>query len=107
VVDQSNRKVSGRQADALVDVAVDDVVDPPLALDLAGLAATQVMAGFLLHLQGDVLGHVPHPGALAQALHEATGDTAGAGMPRQPGKEGEELVGEACDGVGGVVLEAA
>ena len=60
-----------------------------------------------LHLQRDVFGHVSHPGALAQSLHKAAWNAAGAGVPRQPGQVGEELVGEALDGVAGVFLEAA
>jgi hypothetical protein len=73
MVDQCHGKGYGGQADALVDVAIDDVVHPGLAPDLAGLASAQVMAGLLLQLQRDVLGDVSHPGAFAQALHQATG----------------------------------
>ena len=55
----------------LVGVVVDDVVDARAALDRAGLAAAQVVAGLLLQLQRDVLGDVTEPGALAQPLDEA------------------------------------
>jgi hypothetical protein len=48
-----------------------------------------------------------HPGSLAQALHEAAGDPAGARVLGQPREQPEELVGEAFDGVRRVILEAA
>ena len=44
VVDQAGRQAAGLEADLLVDVPVDDVVAALLALDLPGLAATDVVA---------------------------------------------------------------
>ncbi len=44
VVDQAYGETSGREPDLLVGVAVDDVVDARAALDLAGLAAADVVA---------------------------------------------------------------
>jgi hypothetical protein len=65
------------------------------------------MAGLLLELQGDVLGDVAEPGALAQPLDEAALASARAGVLGQPGQQAEQPVDEAREGVGGVVLERA
>ena len=107
VVEQADGQLAGGEADPLVGVGVDDVVDPAAALDLTGLAPAQVVAGLLLQLQRDVLGDVAEPGALVQPVDEAAGDPARAGVPGQPRQQLEQPVGEAVEGVAGVVLQAA
>ena len=107
VVDQAYGEPAGLEPDLLVDVAVDDVVAALLALDLAGLAAPDVVADDLLQRQRHVLGDVAEPGALVEPLHEAASTTAGAGVLAQAGQRLEQVVGEAGEGVGGVLLEHA
>ena len=107
VVDQADRQLSGGQADPLVAVGVDHVVDAAAALDLPGLAPAQVVAGLLLQLQRDVLGDVAEPGALVHPLEEAAGHAARAGVPGQARQQLLQAGREPVQGVGGVVLEAA
>ena len=106
VVQQAHGEPAGRQADLLVGVAVDDVVDAGAALDLARLSPALVVPGLLLQLQCDVLGHVPQPGALPQPLDEAAPHALGAGVVLQPGQQLDEPVGEAGQGVAGVAPRA-
>ena len=91
VVDQAYGEPAGREPDLLVDVAVDDVVAALLALDLAGLAAPDVVADDLLQRQGDVLGDVTEPGALVEPLDEAAPAAAGAGVLAQAGQRLEQV----------------
>ena len=58
VVDQAYGEPGSLEPDLLVDVPEDDVVAALLALDLAGLAAPDVVADDLLQRQGRVLGDV-------------------------------------------------
>ncbi len=83
VVDQAYGEPRRGQPDLLVDVPVDDVVAPALALHLAGLAAPEVVADGLLERQRHVLGHVAEPGALVEPLDEAAAAAAGAGVLAQ------------------------
>ena len=78
VVDQPDGEPAGGEADVLVDVAVDDVVDARLALDLAGLAAPDVVTDDLLEGERAVLGDVAEPGALVEPLDEAAAAAARA-----------------------------
>ena len=71
VVDQPHGEPDRGLGHPLVDVAEDDVVPAGLALDLRVLPRRMSWPGLLLQLQGDVLGDVPEPGALAQPLDEA------------------------------------
>lgn len=87
VVDEPDGEGAGCQAHALVGVAVDDVVAPGVALDLAGLATTLVVPGLLLEAEGDVLAHVAEPRALVHPLDEATLDAARAGVVLEAGEE--------------------
>ena len=87
VVDQAYGEPAGREADLLVDVPVDDVVAAALALDLAGLAAPDVVADLLLQRERDVLGDVPEPGALVEPLDEAAAAAARAGVLPQAGQQ--------------------
>ncbi len=107
VVDQAYGEPGGGEADLLVDVPVDDVVAPLLALDLPGLAAADVVADDLLQGEGDVLGDVAEPGALVEPLDEPAAAPAGAGVLAQPGQHLEQVVGEARQRVGREVLERA
>jgi hypothetical protein len=107
VVDEPDGEATGGQADVLLDVAVDDVVATWLTLDLPGLAAADVVADELLQCERDVLGDVPQPGALVEALEEAAPTSARAGVLPQAGEHRDEVVGEAGDGVGGELLERA
>ncbi len=95
------------QPDLLVDVPEDDVVAALVPLDLARLAAPDVVADDLLQRQGRVLGDVTEPGALVQPLDEATPAATGAGVLAQAGQGLEQAVGEVGERVGGVVLEDA
>ena len=107
VVDQPDGELAGGQADLLVDVAVDDVVDAGLPLHLAGLAAPDVVTDDLLEGERAVLGDVPEPGAFVEPLHEATAAAARARVVLEAGQHLEELLGEAGQLVGRVVLERA
>ncbi len=107
VVHQAYGEPGRREADLLVDVPVDDVVAALLPLDLAGLAAADVVADLLLQGERGVLGDVAEPGALVQALHEAAAAAAGAGVLAQPGQHLEQVLGEAGQRVGREVLERA
>ena len=86
VVDQPDGEPAGGEADLLVDVAVDDVVAARLALDLAGLAAPDVVADDLLQRERDVLGDVAEPGALVEPLDEAAAAAARARVLAQAGQ---------------------
>ena len=70
VVDQAHGELGRGQSDLLVDVPEDHVVVAGLALDRPGLAAADVVPHDLLQRQGGVLGDVPEPGALVEALDE-------------------------------------
>ena len=105
VVDQPHRQLTRGDADRLVDVAEDDVVDPRPALDHPRLATTQVVAGGGLQFQGDVLGDVAEPGPVLEPLNEAARMTHRAGMPLQSRQQGHERVGEPVDRVARIALE--
>ena len=98
---------AGLQPDLLVDVPEDDVVAALVALDLARLAAPDVVADDLLQCQRGVLGDVTEPGALVQPLDEAAAAATGAGVLAQAGQRLEQAVGEVGERVGGVLLEDA
>src|SRR6478609_7612636 len=106
MVDEAHRELARRDADGLVGVAVDDVVVAGSALDRAGLAAAGVVAGQGLQLERDVLGDVTEPRALVEALDEAATTPERARVTLEPGNELDELVREAWQRDGGVVLEA-
>ena len=105
MVDQAYGEPAGRQTDLLVDVAVDDVVAAALALDLAGLAAADVVADGLLEGQGDVLGDVPEPGALVEPLDEAAARPREQECSRSPGSICSRLSVNPGSVSGGEVLE--
>ena len=107
MVEQPDGQLAGRDADGLVGVAVDDVVAAAHALDRARLAAPRLVARQRLQLEGDVLSDVAEPGALVEALDEAAAAAAGAGVVVEPGHGLEQLLGEARQRDGGVVLEGA
>ena len=104
VVDQPHGEAARRQADALVDVPVDDVVLTVLA-GAARLAPADVVAGLLLQLQGGVLGDVTEPGALLEPLEEAAAVAPRARVPGDAGQRVEQPVDEPGQGVGREVLE--
>ena len=106
VVDQPHGQAAGGQPDPVVAVAVDDVV-PAAPAGAAGLAPPLLAPGLPLQLQGDVLGHVPQPGALAQPLHEPAPAPDPAGVVDQAGQQLQQVVGEGGERVRGVVLERA
>jgi hypothetical protein len=105
IVDQPDRQLAGRQPDRLVVVGVDHVVARALALDLAGLAASHVVADGLLQLQRHMLGHVPDPGAFVQALDETAAPAAAARVVLQAGQPRHQSVRETGQLVGGEFLE--
>ena len=107
VVDDAHGELAGGSADALLEVGVDDVVAPLLALDSARLAAAHVVPGLLLQLQREVLGDVAEPGALVEALDEAALLATRARVVLQAGEEFDEAIREAGDRVRRVVLEHA
>jgi hypothetical protein len=107
VVHQAYGELRRGQADLLVDVAEHHVVVPGHALDLAGLAAPDVVADHLLERQGGVLGDVAEPGALVEPLHETAAATPRAGVLPEAGQELEDVLGEGGDRVRRELLERA
>ena len=68
VVDQPHRQLTRGDADRLVDVAEDDVVDPRPTLDHPRLATAQVVAGGGLQFERDVLGDVAEQGPVLEPV---------------------------------------
>ncbi len=105
VVDQAYGEPAGRQADLLVDVAVDDVVDAGAALHLPRLAPPDVVADDLLERQRAVLGDVAEPGPLVEPLDEAAATAAGAGVLAQARQHLHQVVAEVGERVGRELLQ--
>ncbi len=79
VVDEATAIAPGLDADLFLAELVDDVVAAARP-GRAGLAVADVGAGEDLELEGDVLGDVARPGAVAQAGQEATAPAERAGV---------------------------
>ena len=106
MVEEANREPAARQAHLLLAVPVDDVVlsggsRPP------GLAPGGRAAGFALELQGDVLGDMTHPGAVAQPLDKPAGAVQRTTVVVKAGKQVDKGIGEVRQRVRGPVLERA
>ena len=106
VVDEPHGELAGGDADALLGVRVDDVVPTGLT-GAAGLAAADLGARLALELEGDVLGDVADPGALAQPIGESADAPGAAGVLADAGQHLEQRLGEAGDRVRREVLEHA
>ena len=106
VVQEANREPAARQAHLLLAVSVDDVVLSRGSRS-PGLAPGGRAAGFALELQGDVLGHVSHPGAVAQPLDKPAGTVQRTTVIVKAGKQVDEDIGEVRQRVQGPVLERA
>jgi hypothetical protein len=106
VVDEADRELAGLQADGLLAELVDDVV-PALLARAAGLAVAGVRAGEVLELEGDVLGDVARPRAVAEPGEESAAPVERAGVVLERGHEGDEAVHEARDRVRRERLEGA
>src|SRR5207249_8879634 len=78
-VGECDGELPGLDADAFLSVAEDDVVSARLA-GASGLASRDVRPRLPLDLQGHVLGDVPEPRPVGQALEEPAGAAQGAGV---------------------------
>src|SRR5258706_2261509 len=106
VIHEADRELAGVDSDARLAELVDHVVAAVLA-GAARLAVTNVGAGEVLELEGDVLGDVAGPGSIAEPRDEAAATAEAAGVVLEAREELDEGVGEARDLVRRVVLEDA
>ena len=79
MIEEPDGELAGRQPDLLLVVAVDHVVIAGRARP-AGLASGRGRTGLALQLERDMLGDVPLPGAVAEALDEAARTVERAAM---------------------------
>ena len=106
VVDEGDGDLAGLDPDALLAELVDHVVAAVLA-GAPRLAVADVGAGEVLELEGDVLGDVAHPRAVAEPRDEAAAAAEAAGVVLEARQQADEGVGEARDLVRREVLEDA
>ena len=106
VVDQGDGHLPGLEADLLLAVFEDAVVLAGRA-GRPGLAVADVGPGEVLELQGDVLGDVADPGAVAQPADEAPASPQRAGVVLERRQERDEGVGEVRELVRRVLLQDA
>ena len=104
VIEEPDGELAGRQPDLLLVVAVDHVVIAGRAC-AAGLAPGRGGTRLALELERDMLGDVPHPGAIAEALDEAARVVERAPVVVKTRQEIDQCVIEGRYGVRGPVLE--
>src|SRR5207248_1224606 len=104
VIEEPNSELAGRQPDLLLVVAVDHVVIAGRAC-AAGLAPGRGRTRLALELERDMLGDVPHPGSVAEALDEAARAVERAPVVVKTRQEIDQCVIEGRYGVRGPVLE--
>ena len=93
--EQAHGELAGGDAFLALGVLVDDGVEAR-PVEAARLAERDVLAGDVLQLEGDVLEHVPEPGALVlvHATDEAARLAVGAAVLGEAGEGGDEPVHE-------------
>ncbi len=106
MVDERDGQLPRLETEMLLPVLEDDVVAAVLAR-AARLAVADVGAGEVLELQGNVLGHVPGPGAVPQPGDEPAAAAQRAGVILERGQQLDQRLDEARDRVARELLEHA
>ena len=107
---QAQRQFARGDAFLTLGVFVDDGVDARSAVDAAGLAEGDVLAGDVLEFDRNVFQHVAQPGAfaLAHAAQEAAGLAVGTAVLGQAWHRGHQAVDEAgAQARGGPLFQVA
>ena len=101
--EQVQGEFAGGHALIALRVLVDDAIDARPAIDAAGLAEGDLLAGHVLQLDGDMFQHVAEPGALtlAHAAQEAARLAIGAAVLGEAGQGGAERLDEGFAEAGG------
>ena len=106
MVEQADGQLAGRQADLLLEVAVDDVVMAG-GSGAARFPPSGGPAGLPLQLERHVLGDMSQPGSVTQPLDEPAGPVQKTAMVLESGQQADQGIVERRDGVRGPVLEGA